>query len=75
MIGQPPRQKGEGFDQRELSRWFDDLYRHLKTTTSSSSSSVEAEVTNVTKNYGSSSTTIEQTVIGTSKRYLRWINC
>jgi 1,4-alpha-glucan branching enzyme len=70
MIGQPPRQKGEGFDVREQARWYEDIYRYLKKqsfTTSEGSGTTTVE--NVTKNYGSMTTTITET----SKRYLRWM--
>jgi hypothetical protein len=70
MIGQPPRQKGEGYDQRELARWFDDIHRWSKTV----AESLQVESTtasSVTNEYGSSTTTINYN----AKRYLRWINC
>ena len=29
LLPQPPREKGNGFDPRELGRWFDDIWRLL----------------------------------------------
>jgi len=70
MIGQPPRQKGEGYDQRELARWFDDIHRWSKSV-SGSTGTEASTTTNETNEYGSSTTTINYT----AKRYLRWMNC
>lgn len=69
MIGQPPRLNKEGYDLHEQDRWFQDIYRHLQTLTGSSSG--ESTTTNVTNEYGSSTTNITVN----SKRYLRWMNC
>jgi hypothetical protein len=73
MIGQPPRLKDKGYDVHEQDRWFQDIYRYMQTLTTGSGGTTSGTVENVTKNYGSSATTIEQNITENEKRYLRWM--
>lgn len=69
MIGQPPRSNRGDFDKRELERWFEDIYRYLKTGTSGSTTTTTVNETTIIG--GGSSTSIVNNY--NSKRYLRWM--